>query len=209
MITHRTKKLHYTENERVLSDAPFFRRVTRKYYIENQAQWGSIKYGWYKRSNMAYSGCAVIAVWNTFVYFDRFTRVGAASQLSNIIGDFESFGTVFGGAFGTSVIPVFFYLKKYFKKTWISFMHGKRHYDRLGEKYDAFIVNTFNDAKNPARGLHIVCITRDSRGFSVHNSYKKTHRGNYVVTIPYRTLSEAIAHINAAPLPVAVICVKE
>ena len=202
-------KRHYTENERVLVDAPFFRRVTRKYYIENQSQWGSIKYGWHKRSNMAYSGCGVIAVWNTFVYFDRFTRVGAAAALSNIISDFERIGTVFGGAFGTSVIPSYFYIKKYFPKAGITFLHGEKYTDGYGDRYDAFIVTTFNDAKNPAKGLHTVCITKDKRGFSVHNAYKRMRGGQYIVTVPYKTLSQAIGHINDAPLPVVMIGVRE
>ncbi len=190
-------------------EAPFFHRVSKHFYIENQAQWGSIKYGWFPRSNMAYSGCGVIAVWNVMEFFRRNPRVGTAAALANLIGDFEKMGAVMGGALGTSAYAVFFYLRKYFKKVGFSIAKRKSALDRFGERYQAFVVTTFNDAKNPARGLHIVCITTDSRGYSVHNSYIKTRTGYYVVSIPYKTLSEAIEHICDNPLPLAVIGVAE
>ena len=209
MITKSLAKKHFSHNERALINAPFFRRVTRRFYIENQAQWGSIKYGWHPRSNMAYSGCGVIAVWNLLVYFNRVPRVGAPAALSNLIWDFERFATVMGGAFGTSIFPIYLYIKRIFKKTRLSFWRSRNSMDRFGENYKAFIVITMNDSKRLTSGLHIVCITTDSRGYSVHNSYRKNSTGNYIVTIPYKTLSEAIDHINKSPLPLAVIGVAE
>ncbi len=209
MITKKLCEEHFSYNEPALVAAPFFRRVSKHFYIENQAQWGSIKYGWFPKSNMAYSGCGIIAVWNVLEYFRRVPRVGTAAYLANLISDFEKFGAVLGGAFGTSVYAVFFYLKRYFKKTGFSLAKRKPALDRLGERYQAFVVITPNDALNIARGLHIVCITRDSRGFSVHNAYKKTRAGFYVVSIPYKTLSEAIENICERPLPLAIIGVAE
>ncbi len=209
MITRRLLRSHFAYNEKALVEAPFFRRVSRHFYIENQAEWKSIKYGWHPRSNMAYSGCGVIAVWNLLVYYNRVPRVGTAAALSNLIGDFERCATVMGGALGTSAFPMFFYVKSIFKKARFSFWKPESSMNRFGESFDAFIVTTMNDAKNITRGLHIVCITKDSRGYSVHNSYKKTRTGYYVVSIPYKTLSEAIDNINERPFPVAVIGVRE
>lgn len=208
MISKRLKNEHFSYNEKVLVEAPFFRRRSKHFYIENQAEWGSIKYGWCKRSNMSYSGCGVIAVWNVLEYYRLNPRVGTAAALANLIGDFESFGAVMGGAFGTSAYAVLFYLRRYFKNTGVTFAKTKKSLDRFGEKYQTFVVTTLNDAKNPARGLHIVCITTDSRGYSVHNAYIRTRTGYYVVSIPYKSLSEAIDHICDNPLPLAVIGVS-
>ncbi len=209
MITKKLRNKHFSYNETALVKAPFFRRVSKHFYIENQAEWGSIKYGWFPKSNMAYSGCGVIAVWNVLEYFGRNPRVGTAAVLANLIGDFEKMGAVFGGAFGTSAYAVFFYLRKYFGRIGFTLSKRKSSLDSFGERYQAFVVTTLNDAKNPARGLHIVCITRDQRGFSIHNAYKKTRTGYYVVSIPYKSLKEAIDNICDNPMPLAVIGVAE
>ena len=72
-------------------------------YIENQHHFGMIKYG---RSDMAYAGCEVIAVYNAL------RTMGEKAGLDELIGHFERDGMVLSGRFGTAPMAIGDFFRK-------------------------------------------------------------------------------------------------
>ena len=70
------------------------------HYIENQAQWGNIRFGNGKHSCMAYSGCEIIAVYNALLALGEKTDVAGMAEL------ISSYEKLKEGARGCAKIPV-------------------------------------------------------------------------------------------------------
>ena len=209
MISASLGKKHFAHNIKTLSQNGFFGSDGKSHFVEDQARWSDIKYGWYKRSNMARSGCGVIAVWNLLHYFKRIPGIGAPAAFSNLIYDMERCATVFGGALGTSVIPIFFYIKKYFKHVHMSPRFSREYADDFGRRHDAFIVIAFNNISRITDGMHLVCITRDKYGYMIHNCYRRLRTGRYISSRRYRSLSDALDNMTEKPLVTMMIGVAE
>ena len=209
MITVSLGKKHYAHNIKKLTENRFFGSDGKSHFVEDQALWGDIKYGWYKRSDMARSGCGVIAVWNLLHYFKRLPRIGAPAAFSNLIYDLERTATVLGGALGTSVIPIFFYLKKYFKTVHMSPRFNHEYTEDFGKKHDAFIVIAINNIAKPLDGMHLVCITKDRFGYMIHNCYRRLRTGRYISSRRYQSFSDALDNMTPKPFVTMMIGVAE
>lgn len=198
----RVRKKHQMLNENALSTNP------KRYfgYIENQNEWGNIRFGAHPKSKMKHSGCGIIALWNAFHALNRYpnhlNRTDEAKKMSALITDFEKHGSMLSGGFGISQVALYLYLER-------NGYHAKAYYtanahrlDKIGEQHTCFIVTVYNDKSNLLRGLHHVCVTKGSGKFVAHNIYRKNARGKYICGKQCETLSEAIKTIGSSVRPV-------
>lgn len=174
-------------------------------FIEDQQEWTSVPFGWHPKSNMAYSGCGIIAIWNVLADAGRISEENADFTLKRLISHFERHGAVWGGRFGISVASLYLYLRRCFPKVSMTFRHNRFALNSFGLRHDIFVATLFNDTKCLLAGLHTVCITKSSKGFVVHNCYRKDARGEWVASPYYRVLSEALANVTKNPWTVVVI----
>ena len=177
-------------------------------FIEDQQEWSSVSYGWHPKSDMAYSGCGIIAIWNVLVDAGAISKKNSSKVMKRLISHFERHGAVCGGYFGISVAALYLYLRRRFPKVSVTFRHNPFALNSFGLRHDVFVATVFNNAKNPLAGLHTVCITKSEKGYIVHNCYRKNAKGQWVCSPCYPKLSEALAHITANPGQVVVLGVE-
>ena len=158
-------------------------------YIENQHNLGMIKYG---RSDMAYAGCEVIAVYNAL------RSMGEEPGLDKLINHFERDGMVLSGRFGTAPMAI----KDYFRKEGFKVEEtlDPDRFDEIAENSDVSVIMFYNDRRSILSKVHTVCITGDaagrsntagSAGYIAHNVY-----GNGVAIGPYDSVSALLDSIN-------------
>lgn len=174
-------------------------------YIENQNVWQEVKFG---ASDMRYSGCEIIAVYNAL---RALGEPVSERTVVDLIALYEQDGAVLGGKFGTSPYA----LEEYFKRNGydVIMTTGREpsEINRIGERCDTVIVNAYNNRNDITAMIHTVSITREREGtYSVHNAYyidnKKAGNDKYASKDGYGTLQEAIDAISKyAPLSIAVI----
>lgn len=201
-------------------------------YIENQAQWGEVRFG--TSYNMAYGGCGVIAVYNAM---KALGLPAATEDMEGLLEYFQRHGAALGGKYGVVPGAIF----SFWKKRKLPDMAISRtmtvdaaRLDRLGEAGMVFIVTACN-GKKLRDWIHTVCITKDAgercaqeqerreqeRGryfreqYWVHNGYhlaELPEGGNaYCANGPFASLSEAAGHISAngaVPVMVLAFCPK-
>lgn len=165
-------------------------------FIENQQEWGNILYGKdsdypiiehiTNTSNMAASGCEVIAVANALTNLGKKLDNDAMALL---IMNFEQDGMVLNGVFGTSPMALYEYmLDKGYEASYIT-STDPTEIKHFAQDYRTFIVTGYNDRNDISRMVHTVCITKNYNGtFTVHNSGS----GPYT----YPTFYEAVQSIN-------------
>lgn len=180
--------------------------LDRTEFIENQKEWKKIKFGQGKRTNMEYSGCGIIAVYNALVALginpDIDTMVG-------LISGFELDGAVMNGGFGISPMSVRkFFIKEGYDVNMIT-TKNKEKIDRFGEQHNVFVATVYNDKKDILEMLHTVCITKDSGNkYIVHNCSYWNENRYMAKSINYTGLSNVISDIKRASSAVAVIGIK-
>lgn len=148
--------------------------------LEKQNSYGDISYG---RSDMAYAGCEIIAVYNALI------SLGRRADLQELIRDFEQDGMVLSGRFGTAPLAIRDHLMKKGLKVRTSL--DPKEYDELAADSDVSILTLYNDGRSIFQKIHTICITHGSRGYTAHNTY-----GDGVLIGPYPTVSELISRIN-------------
>lgn len=161
--------------------------------IENQAQWGNIRFGAGRHHNMGYSGCEIIAVFNAC---KTLYGSGTPEELADLIRRFEAKGAALKGEFGTSPLALARYLKSSGMEVRTSY--GKqRSVEEIERESTVMIATVYNDGNDITKQIHTVCITRDvSGGYVLHNAYCRDRTGRYTESISYPTLREAITHIS-------------
>lgn len=171
-------------------------------YIENQAEWGKVRFGCSKRSNMAYSGCEVIATYNAKLALGE--PVGR-KDMEALIARYEKRGAALWGAIGTSPREIALYFEECGYRVRFTDSADYGALEEMGEKSDAVIVTAYNDREDITAEIHTVTITRDGGGeYILHNAYAYDRGiGVYVAKGGYPTLQEAVRNMASAP---AVIC---
>ncbi len=169
-------------------------------YIENQGAMSPFTYGKYnaklsKRllNDAPFCGstntCGVIAVFNAL------KGMGITEdyvEFPNLLNYFETRSVILNGYFGTS----FKGLVKFFKDKGfdIKFFSGRKinkdNMDFLEENYTSFIFMSFNNKDNVYDMMHHMCITKEEKGFYIHNSYNKENN--------FPTLYDAVTRYNAS-----------
>ena len=154
------------EQNRRENDDIWVEKYSRTYaesFIEDQALLKDLKLG---KSDMAYAGCEIIAVYNALL-----DRKKLEETLPGLISCFEKKGVVLNGRFGTAPRA----LARYLRSIGIGAEYSIRRKDfpLLAERSAVFIVTAYNDYADIMQEIHTVCITKEPDGrFRAHNSRK-------------------------------------
>ena len=172
-------------------------------YIENQAQWGDINYG---KSDMAYSGCEIIATYNAI--YDLTGR-GGADEMVELISHFEQNGSSVYGGLGTSPKAVEEYLQNQGFNTSMTCKTDSESIKEIQDDYDTYIVTAYNDENHLSAEIHTVSITEEDGKYTIHNDYYSPQQGAYINKGQYNSLEEAIEAINTDSKMISLIGVSE
>lgn len=193
-VPHRIREKNYTVNCEQLNREKWDIWKSSSAYIENQNEWKNIRFGMGLHHNMSYSGCEIIASYNAW---KALKGSGTPEQMAKLILDYETHGAALWGEFGTSPYAI----AKYFKKNGFSVTaaYGDDYtaVDAIDDKYKVMIATVYNDRNDISKQVHTVCITVDSKKeYILHNAYLINKSGDYVESVPYATLADAIGHIS-------------
>lgn len=146
-------------------------------YIENQADWGNIRFGSGKSSSMSYSGCGIIAVYNALA---ALRCAVSADSMVELISHFERDGAAMNGNFGTAPSAMYDYFIRNGFKAVFTRDNNTDTINKIGENYDAVIVTAYNNQTDITEMIHTVCITkREDSGYVIHNGYYKGDGGKW------------------------------
>ena len=173
-------------------------------YIENQSQWGTVKFGEGNKTNIARAGCGVIATYNALNALGENT---SSQTMVDLISYYERNGAALDGMWGVAPNAIEEYFIGQGYEVTSTNEKGPLTINMIGEQYDTVIVTAYNDANDITRQLHTVSITKETDGtYSVHNAFQKDANGKYISKEGYLTLQEAIDNIsNYQPLAINVI----
>lgn len=188
------RKNHYRQNLLRLEETDWgFWRVPET-YIENQSEWGNIRFGVGRRLSMSYAGCEIIATYNA-----RKALGGPVSKqyMAELIGAYEARGAALWGAFGVTPTAIAAYFKKAGFEVQTADGVDEAAVGEIAKNHKVMIVTAYNDKNDITEQIHTVCITKNRDGkFVLHNAYRRDGRGRYRESLPYETLQEAAAHIS-------------
>lgn len=137
-----------------------------KRYIENQRDYSYLRFG---KTDLSYSGCEIIAVYNTLLNISKNTEVSKNVTLADLIKAFEQDGMVRGGLFGTAPGAIRdFFLRMGLK---VRFSANKRKFDEITNESDAVILTFYNNRNNILNQVHTVCVTKERDELCAHNVY--------------------------------------
>ena len=162
-------------------------------YIENQSEWGNVKFGCSPNSDMSYSGCEIIATYNALSALGENT---SADTMVNLISSYEKNGAALYGEFGVAPNAIERYMKNagYQVQSTISLDQGK--INEIGENSDVIIATVYNNKNDITGEIHTVCITKTQGGnYMAHNTGKKIN-GKYIESANVKTLYDALQLIS-------------
>ena len=192
-VSPKIRKNHHDHNTLWLRDSKWDFLTVPCAYIENQNEWGKVLYGWGSHHNMKYSGCEIIATFNAL---KALGKADSPDFMAELIREYEAHGAALWGEFGVSPKAVCAFLKR----QGFSVVTAKKGDDlslnTVDSRCGVFIATVYNDAKDITAQIHTVCITKEDKGYILHNAYRRDQSGIYAASIPYATLKEAIAHIS-------------
>lgn len=157
------EKIFYTEGE----------------YIENQAQWGGVKFGSKEEEiSMSTSGCGVMAAYNARIALGEDV---SSQTMVEMISEFEK-EALGGGAYGVSPGAVYNYFGDRGYEVNITCSTDCDVINNLGEQNDTIIVTAYNNKNDIDQMVHNVSITKNAEGkYEVHNAYLWSKKeGKYV-----------------------------
>lgn len=188
------RKKHYQQNLVRLEETDWGFWSVPETYIENQSEWGNIRFGVGRRQSMSYAGCEIIATYNA-----RKALGGSVSKryMAELIGAYEARGAALWGAFGVTPTAIAAYFKKNGFEVQTADGADETAVEEIAGSHKVMIATAYNDKNDITEQIHTVCITknRESR-FVLHNAYRIDERGQYRESLPYETLQEAAAHIS-------------
>lgn len=193
-ISPSVRKKNREINSRVLAERNIFRAG---YFIENQNEWGKIRFGSGKHHNMKYSGCEIIAVYNAMLDLGRKSSL---EDMAELITAFEERGAALKGEWGVAPHAIKNYLENCgYDVSAISSM-DERSICELGIKSHTVIATVYNNKDNIMEGIHTVCITKKNGTYVVHNDYTRDRErtSEYRERGGYATLQEAVDSIGRA-----------
>ena len=182
-------------------------------YIENQAELAELKLA--RRHTYAYGGCGAIALHNMKLSLGETMR---AEDTAELFHELERTATAYRGKAGFSPKGLVRYLKRhgyhflvYCGNTSQAIDHlSSRRLDQDSEEFlfQTFLVTGYNDRRSIGERIHTVNIARTREGFVIHNGYRYDAAAKrYTESRPYRTLSDAVRHIDAAGYSAALMVV--
>lgn len=174
-------------------------------YIENQSDWGNVRFG---RSDMAYSGCEILATCNALTALGETV---SAQTVADMIAMYECYGAVLGGRFGTSPYALEEYFRQQGYRVETTTSTDTAQINAIGAGSDTVIVNAYNNKNDIMAMIHTVSITRDKKEkFSVHNAYYRDQTNQFAAKGSYGSLQEAVHAIsNRNPESIVVIGISK
>lgn len=168
-------------------------------YIENQNQWGNIRFG---KTTMAFAGCEIMAVYNALMAMRKDNTIdssdcellrdfGGCESICRLISDFEKDGAALQGWIGSSPYSIKRYLKK----------HGIRtrfvwKMDKLSDAKVA-IATVYNDAEDLYSQIHTIAFSKEEDGYMSHNAL--------ICKRGCQTLKEAVKSVSNNPKMICAI----
>lgn len=174
-------------------------------FIENQQELGAFRFGTDKRSDLSYSGCGIIAVYNIITALEGYP----AMPLSALIECFEKRGAVLWGGFGVSAIDIYRFLKRRYPSAGVLLKCDPAGMESFSDKYDAFAVTVWNDSRSLKKGLHTVCITKTEEGYVSHNIYRRDADGRWCRGKECESLYSAVGQTGEYSRPVIITGVRK
>lgn len=156
-------------------------------YIENQYAWKNIAFG---NTNMAASGCEIMAVYNVL----KARNMGSGPQLAGeLIAAFEKRGAALKGVIGSSPLSIRAFLKKKGIQTRLIWRD-----DKINEDVQMAIVTLYNDKSSLLYQIHTIAFIRDEeKGFVPHNA-RHSEPG-------YASLKEAVKAVGSNPKTICIL----
>jgi len=203
---------HFNDNKSNWND---YKSKMKGKYIERQRDLEMLKYGTNRKGLSkifmggnelvaARNSCEVISVYNTLRFFDDDSE---GSDLPELLKYFEKHGIVLKGYFGST----FYGIVKYFKNRDFECRYFTgRNIDRenmeyLENNFAAYIFMSYNNIDNIIDMIHTMSITKEDKGFVIHNSYNKM--------CYFDSLYDAVIHYNESngykSRPIAVLGINK
>lgn len=182
---------------------------TPGHFIENQNEWESVRFG---LSTMKYSGCEIMAVYNTLL--DLGNRM-TAQDMAELISAFERKGAELKGRWGCSPRSISKYLIRQGYRVTMTARTDPDTINSIGENSDSIIITAYNDRNDIRRMIHTISVTKDHSGhYTLHNAYKRMNDryAAYSGNSPVSRLWEVIGLISqgqASPIYTIGISRKE
>lgn len=159
-------------------------------YIENQAEWGDVKFG---VKDMSFSGCEIMATYNAL---KALGEPVSEQTVVDLIAMYEEDGAVLGGLLGSSPYAIEDYFREQGYDVVTTTSHNPKTINQIGESSDTVIVNAYNNRDDITSQIHTVSITKEADGtYAVHNGYY-IPQNEYIVNDGFGTLQEAIDAIG-------------
>ena len=143
-------------------------------YIENQAEWGEIRYG---LSTLAFSGCEIMAVYNAL---HALGKEMTPQDMVELISAFERMGAVRRGKWGSSYYAVYHYFVEHEFETVFTCSRDVKRINEIGERCDTVVLTAYNNQYDIRSMIHTISVTKDENGhYTMHNAYKRNRDGKY------------------------------
>lgn len=173
-------------------------------YIENQKEWGEVKFG---ISDMAYSGCEIMAIYNALLALGEPV---SAQTVTDLIAKYENSGAVLGGKFGSSPHAIEKYFRTHGYGVVTTTSRDRATINKIGKRSDTVIVYAYNNKDDITAQIHTVNITKEKDGsYSVHNAFNQVQNNDknkgYGPKEGFSTLQKAIDAISTNPASIDVI----
>lgn len=163
-------------------------------YIENQSEWGDIRFGVGRRQSMAYAGCEIIATYNAR---KALGEPASKKLMAELIDAYEARGAALWGAFGAAPTMIAAYFKRNGFAVQTSDGADETAVEEIAENHRVMIATAYNDKNDITAQIHTVCITKNREGkFVLHNAYFRDEKGRFLESRPYDTLQDAVAHLS-------------
>lgn len=188
------RKKHYRQNLVRLEETNWGFWSLPEAYIENQSEWGNIRFGVGRHLSMRYAGCEIIATYNA----EKALGGSVSKQyMAELIGAYEARGAALWGAFGVTPTAIAAYFKKTGFEVRTADGADEAAVEEIAKNHKVMIATAYNDKNDITAQIHTVCITKNRNGkFVLHNAYRRDERGQYCESLPFETLQEAVSHIS-------------
>lgn len=188
------RRKHYRQNFVRLEETDWGFWNVPETYIENQSEWGNIRFGVGRRLSMSYAGCEIIATYNAR---KALGEPLSKQYMAELISAYEARGAALWGAFGVTPTAIAAYFKKNGFEVRTADGADEAAVEEIAGSHKVMIATAYNDKNDITEQIHTVCITKNRDGkFVIHNAYRRDERGQYCESLPYETLQEAAANIS-------------
>lgn len=186
---------HFQENRQRLEETNWSFWQDKDALIENQSEWGKIRFGVGRRLNMRYAGCEIIAAYNARKALGERMSKG---DMAKLIAAFEARGAALWGRFGVAPTMIAAYFRKNGFAVETADGADERAVAEIARNHNVMIATAYNDRNDITAQIHTVCVTKRADGeFVLHNAYHRDEKGRFRESRPYATLGEAVSHFSA------------